>query len=607
MKRLWIVVLVVVLTAVDVAHSTVLERKLTLAINDQTVRETEEILVEVASREDVVRWRSYSIEMDEHIELESLTARVLSGDGSELLTVPPASYLREESVGFGLYTSRWRRVVPLQFVRPGQRLWIRHVRNARMPYPSMRVALSLAAPQELVELEVICDRELSWRLVAAHEQFRVETDGSEGGAQRLTVRSRTSIPEGGSAQVQLIWHPSPTWSSVAGWYGGLLAGVPRSDAVRRVARETCAGAGGRRQCLERLARVVSRDVRYEAVSIGPGGWIPSPPEEVLARHWGDCKDKSMLLKALLEAVEIPSVLALARAGESGTVDPLFPSPQQFNHTIVAVPVHALSVSDEDSVAGGYLFYDPTVEHGGIEWLNPAVQGRRVLPVDGEARGLVELPYVRQADGWDARINGQVQEDGVLRGHVALTLTGRSAVQWLDSIERSAPARRAALVREALSTGLPLASDLDQSAWRAPARAVPTVELTARLELAGFLRVDRRGDRWIAVRVPEPLARKLDDLGRWPAEYRARWRIEHGYGDCRPRAEDRSTLSKAGRVSLGVNGGNGWIEIDAAVQWSGGQGASVAGAARQLRLELRRASRERLLLDCGPPASVLTPG
>lgn len=93
---------------------------------------------------------------------------------------------------------------------------------------------------------------------------------------------------------------------------------------------------------------------------------------VVSRAWGDCKDKSPLLVDLLREVDIEALPALILLADDRRIDPQFPSPNQFNHEIVAVPAGEVEVTEEDPMAGGYLFLDPTQTRGGARWLHPAV-------------------------------------------------------------------------------------------------------------------------------------------------------------------------------------------------------------------------------------------
>ena len=80
-------------------------------------------------------------------------------------------------------------------------------------------------------------------------------------------------------------------------------------------------AGGRRpaasqlETIDRLLARMSDEVRYTGMELGEGGLIPRTPAETLKRRFGDCKDKAVLLTALLRASDIPAYVALLNAGE----------------------------------------------------------------------------------------------------------------------------------------------------------------------------------------------------------------------------------------------------------------------------------------------------
>ena len=583
------------LVAVSCAAA-VVDREVHLTIDGATVVEREELRVALVSRDDVVRWREYRVEMDQHIRLDELTVRVLDDRGRELMTLPKTTYLREESVGFGLYTSRWNQVVPLDGMRVGQQLEIRVIRTADLPYPAMTVALGLPSRQEQLKVEVSGDARLQWRLVGDTDLF--DHQGSPVGD--LTIRSLSPVPTGTAAALQLGWHPSPSWSSVASWYGELVEQVPVSEeSLVGVARRVCDGAASPRECLERLARFVSRSVRYEAVSIGSGGWIPSPPQQVLERHWGDCKDSSMLLHALLGAVGIPSSLVLTNAGDGSRVDPEFPAPHQFNHCIVAVPAAALATQAGDPIADGFLFYDPTVARGGLQWLNPAVRQRWALVVS--AGKLVQLPRLDQSEGWSLGVTGRVDEDGSFDGQARLEVTGRQAVRWLDASERRPASQRIARARATLAGFLPFASRLEQSSWLARDESVPWLELTAKLHVPALVRRDRRGENWIPSRAMvagQRLSEALED--RSGGSFQVQWEIVH-HVECIVEAPRFEASTAGGKVLFEADstprlGTTITLTLDLVAK----RRSPTELTRRELELAVLRASRQRLMLQCELP-------
>ena len=51
--------------------------------------------------------------------------------------------------------------------------------------------------------------------------------------------------------------------------------------------------------MQRLYHWVSRNIRYVALNIDVGGFVPRPAQAVLEHRYGDCKDHVVLLEAAL--------------------------------------------------------------------------------------------------------------------------------------------------------------------------------------------------------------------------------------------------------------------------------------------------------------------
>jgi transglutaminase-like putative cysteine protease len=79
---------------------------------------------------------------------------------------------------------------------------------------------------------------------------------------------------------------------------------------------------------------VQDQIRYVSISIGRGGFVPSAPETILERRFGDCKDKSLLLATLLRELGIDARVALVNTRRGRTLSSSLPSPFLFDHAIV---------------------------------------------------------------------------------------------------------------------------------------------------------------------------------------------------------------------------------------------------------------------------------
>ena len=81
----------------------------------------------------------------------------------------------------------------------------------------------------------------------------------------------------------------------------------------------------------------STGTRYVGLEFGIHGYKPYKVTQVLARRFGDCKDKASLMVALLREVGIDAELVLVRTRRGGRIDAEPASLAVFDHAIVYVP------------------------------------------------------------------------------------------------------------------------------------------------------------------------------------------------------------------------------------------------------------------------------
>ena len=104
------------------------------------------------------------------------------------------------------------------------------------------------------------------------------------------------------------------WSAFSRTYAGLFA--PKAavtPSLQALADQVAAGAADKREEAQRLYEWVSRRVRWVAIYVGDGAFVPHAADQVLANGYGDCKDQVALLVALLRA---RGIAARAGAGEA---------------------------------------------------------------------------------------------------------------------------------------------------------------------------------------------------------------------------------------------------------------------------------------------------
>lgn len=180
--------------------------------------------------------------------------------------------------------------------------------------------------------------------------------------------------------------------------------------VQKLADKVTRGIADRRGQAEALYRWVSQNVRYVAIHLGFGSVVPHSADEVLQAGYGDCKDKSTLLSALLSAKGIASQAALVNIGNVYWIPPLAMPTTVFNHLITYLP-------EWD------LFVDPTPGKAEFAVLSSTLAGKKTLVLgEGDrATDLKSLPL------------GQPEKDFVvIQTEMTLStdgkITGRSEIR-----------------------------------------------------------------------------------------------------------------------------------------------------------------------------------
>jgi hypothetical protein len=192
--------------------------------------------------------------------------------------------------------------------------------------------------------------------------------------------------------LHLAWGYAGSWGELGDFYADLLRRTPSGgpEIALRAQALLASGLDDPRSRLRVLAELVQREVRTVAVERRDGWYLPAPPSAVLARGWGDCKDKAVLLAGLLAEAGIEAHLALVDSSPGGSIDPAFPRLSAFDHLIVAVAERSLGASRE-----GWTFVDPALPPQS-DALHPLVPGRHALVL--RAGGGSTLERVPAVDG-----------------------------------------------------------------------------------------------------------------------------------------------------------------------------------------------------------------
>lgn len=249
--------------------------------------------------------------------------------------------------------------------------------GAHIPVEKMR--LTVEAPEQLP---------LTYR-VRGMELAPEETVADGRRTLRFAVDDLEPVPLGlPDTTPELVQRPFIQVSANAGWptiasaYADAVAeAVAGADLATIAAPE----ASGRLETVAALTAAVHRQVRYTGLELGQGALVPTRPEVTLERGYGDCKDKSTLLVALLARAGIEAQLALVRSGYTVAIDPTLASIEVFDHAIVHVP------------GTPELWIDATNPLQPVDQLPAGLSGKQVLLASKHTTGLVRIPERANAD------------------------------------------------------------------------------------------------------------------------------------------------------------------------------------------------------------------
>jgi len=177
-----------------------------------------------------------------------------------------------------------------------------------------------------------------------------------------------------------VWFSTAaSWQSVASAYGKVVDERVASEAVKTLVAPLVAGKQTDAEKELALVDFLDREVRYTGIEFGESATLPHDPAETLAKKYGDCKDKSTLLVAMLRAAGIPAYVALLQVEERNDVPAALPGMGMFDHAIVYVPGKTP------------LWIDATDNYARLGELPGADQGRLALVTSAETTALLKTP------------------------------------------------------------------------------------------------------------------------------------------------------------------------------------------------------------------------
>jgi hypothetical protein len=217
------------------------------------------------------------------------------------------------------------------------------------------------------------------------------------------------------------------------------------DNLAAKTRELTANAKSELDIIRAIGNYV-QNMQYIALDIGVGygnGMRPRPSNEVMARGYGDCKNKANLMRAMLKVMKIDSYPVAIYSGDPNFVRKEFPSPEQFNHCIIAIRVSDSTNAPtviKDEKLGRLLIFDSTDPYTAVGDLPDYLQGSYAVIVAGDNGGLVRMPLIPPEDALlDRKITVDLKDTGEISGKITEHASGQMSSLFRGEIRGLSPA------------------------------------------------------------------------------------------------------------------------------------------------------------------------
>jgi hypothetical protein len=174
-----------------------------------------------------------------------------------------------------------------------------------------------------------------------------------------------------------------SWKEISDWYLSLVKkNLKITPEIAGVAKKITKGKVTARDKARAVLEYLQRDFRYVSMSFGDNALEPHPTDEMFKNKYGDCKDLSLLCKAMLSAVGINSYICLFNT-EFSISDPQYdlPIPSLFNHVLLLV----------DEPNGSSFYIDPVLKGYDIEEYPVSYQGGHAFVVNDSGGKFARFP------------------------------------------------------------------------------------------------------------------------------------------------------------------------------------------------------------------------
>jgi lipoprotein NlpI len=337
----------------------------------------------------------YEVEFQpDYQQLQLHTLRVLRGGAviDKLAGADIRFLQRETSLDQGIYSGSVTAAIVTEDVRVGDTLEMEYSIIGQNPvfggkfFHAAAWDAAMPVAQRRVSLNMPERRTIHARLVGGERGPQpVMTSTNRDGRRILRFEGRALpqllpepyVPNDVHDYRYLQFSEFDNWRDVNQWALGLFATGDTSAALKD-ALAPARAAADKETAVAKVLEFVQNDIRYLSISLGENSHRPFPPEQVLQRRYGDCKDKSLLMVSMLRELGIEAAPVLVSTRQRKGLEKMLPSPLLFDHAIVRALVN-----------GKEYYFDPTRQgqYGALDRMGQVHGGNQVLPIADGVKAL----------------------------------------------------------------------------------------------------------------------------------------------------------------------------------------------------------------------------
>ena len=363
-------------------------------------------------------------------------ARTITPDGS--VFEPPDEAFNDVTppglLSYNLYSDSMWRVISMPALKPGVCIeyqvtledagaesvgstsWFWGGYSFQSTDPILQSAYALRVPQETG---------FKWKAIHCQLNPQILHEGETSTylwtyGETPALKTEYNMPATNDIVPRLSYSSVESWEAVYHWYKDIAKDRYTVDrAVEEKVEELTANLLTEEDKIRTIYHFVASQIRYVGIELGQGAYQPTPADQVLSVRYGDCKDKTTLMIAMLDLVGIEAFPVMLNPAPYQRVDLELPSLGQFSHLIAAVP------RDD----GSYIWLDPTADTCSYSDLPARNRGRTGFIIRSERGEFVDIP-ISTPESNQLIVDTEIAltEDGPVQGAMRIDTLGQYNIE-----------------------------------------------------------------------------------------------------------------------------------------------------------------------------------